>query len=104
MPARRSPSTPKPSSETETIGRFPHFLAHTGAQLPALAAGNNTFEDMRGVYAEVTASLAQKGLGRITAPRSGVGRRNRYWSSVRDLIREFQTLGWVESGIPVPST
>ena len=39
----------------------------------------------------------------MTAPRSGVGARYRYWSSVRDLIKELQVLGWTQSGIPAPS-
>lgn len=99
------PPPPRASTEeTETIGRFPHLLAHVGAQLPQLAIGDDTFEALRERYTATTAALAQRGLGRVTAPRSGVGRSNRYWSSVRDLIREFQALGWIESGVPVPST
>jgi hypothetical protein len=104
MSPRASRRAAKPSGETETIARVAHLLAHTGAQLPLLAAGENTFEAMRDCYTGTTAALAQKGLSRVTAPRSGVGRANRYWSSVRDLIREFQNLGWIEPGIPVPST
>jgi len=92
------------ATPTETIARVPHLLAHIAGQLPGLAAGATTFEDVRERYAATTASLAQRGLGRVTAPRSGVGRQYRYWSSVRDVIRELQTLGFVEPGIPVPST
>src|SRR4051812_6368464 len=96
---------PRPGhAETETIARVPHLLAHAGDQLRAMAAGATTFDEIRERYAATTARLAQQGLGRVTAPRAGVGRQLRYWSSARDLIRELQTLGFVESGIPLPST
>ncbi len=100
MPA----TTPVPtSSATETIGRFPHLLAHVAAQLPALAAGENTFEQIRERYARTMTTRATRGLARVTVPRAGVGAAYRYWTSVRDLIKELQTLGWIQAGIPAPS-
>jgi hypothetical protein len=93
---------PTPSA-TETIGRFPHLLAHVAAQLPGLGAGENTFEQIRERYAQTMTALANKGLARVTAPRAGVGAAHRYWTSVRDLIKELQTLGWIQAGIPGPS-
>ncbi len=98
------PPARPPTSQTETIGRFPHLLAHMGAQLPSLAAGHDTFEDIRSCYGQTMNSLAARGLARVTAPRAGVGASLRYWSSVRDLIKELQTLEWIERGIPGPST
>ena len=92
------------AAETETIGRLPHLLTHMGAQLPALADGRDSFEDIRAGYGKTLNALAARGLARVTAPRAGVGAHLRYWSSVRDLVKELQTLGWVERGIPVPST
>src|SRR5437667_8808443 len=89
---------------TETIGRLPHLLAHVGSQLPGLAAGVDTFDEVRERYAATTADLARHGLGRATVARAGVGAHHRYWSSTRDLIKELQALGWVETGVPVPST
>jgi hypothetical protein len=88
---------------TDTIGRVRHLLAHMAAQLPGLAAGADTFEEIRDRYAQTMTALANRGLARVTAPRSGVGARHRYWSSVTDLIKESQALGWVQSGIPAPS-
>jgi len=90
-------------SETETIGRMPHVLAHVTAQLPGLAAGEDRFEDIRLRYGHTMSALAARGLARVTAPRAGIGSSHRYWSSARDLIKELQTLGWVKAG-PVPST
>jgi hypothetical protein len=93
-----------PSDKTETIGRLPHLLTHVAAQLPGLSAGADTFDDLRQRYGQAMSALAARGLGRITAPRAGVGSAHRYWSSTRDLIKELQILGWIEGGIPVPST
>jgi hypothetical protein len=90
--------------QTETIGRLPHLLTHIGAQLPGLSAGGDTFEDIRQRYGRAMNALAARGQGRITAPRAGVGSAHRYWTSTRDLIKELQVLGWVESGIPLPSS
>jgi hypothetical protein len=89
--------------QTDTIGRFPHLLAHVGAQLPGLAGGENTFEQIRERYAQTMTALATRGLARVTAPRAGVGAAHRYWTSVRDLIKELQVLGWIQAGIPAPS-
>ncbi len=90
--------------ETETIGRLPHLLTHVAAQLPALLAGANTFEDVRQRYGQTMSAVAARGQGRVTAPRAGVGSAYRYWTSTRDLIKELQLLGWVESGLPLPSS
>lgn len=95
---------PLAATETETIGRLPHLLAHVTAQLPGLAAGEDRFEDVRARYGQTMSTLALRGLARVTAPRAGVGSNYRYWSSTRDVIKEFQTLGWIEGGLPVPST
>lgn len=89
--------------ETETIGRFPHLLTHISSQLPALAEGDDTFEAVRLRYGSIQSSLARRGLARVTAPRAGIRVADRYWSSTRDLIKELQTLGWVDPEIPVPS-
>jgi hypothetical protein len=86
-------------SETETIGRVAHLLTHAAHQLPALLAGQDSFEDMRSRYGK-----AMSEVGRVTAPRAGVGTPYRYWASTRDLIKEFQTIGWIERGIPAPSS
>jgi hypothetical protein len=94
---------PKGQSTTETIGRFPHLLAHVGSQLPGLAAGENTFEEIRTRYAQTMTALASRGLARVTAPRAGVGAAYRYWTSFRDFIKELQVLGWIRVGIPAPS-
>src|SRR5262249_2496569 len=88
---------------TETIGRFPHLLAHVGTQLPGLARSESKFEQIRQRYAQTMAALATQGLARVTAPRAGVGAAHRYWTSVRDLIKELQVLGWIQAGIPAPS-
>jgi hypothetical protein len=92
-----------PETPTETIGRFPHLLAHVVAQLPGLASGGTTFEQIRQRYARTMTALATQGLARVTAPRAGVGAAHRYWTSVRDLIKELQVLGWIHAGIPGPS-
>src|SRR4051812_23595026 len=92
------------AAPTESIGRLPHLLAHVSAQLPGLAAGEDTFEDIRQRYGATMAALDQSGRGRVTAPRVGVGLAHRYWTSIKDLIKEFQALGWIEPGIPAPST
>ncbi len=97
------PATEPAPSPTETIGRFPHLLAHVGAQLPGLAAGENTFEQIRERYAQTMTALATRGLARVTAPRAGVGAAHRYWTSVRDVIKELQAVGWIQAGIPGPS-
>jgi hypothetical protein len=97
------PATEPVPSATETIGRFPHLLAHVASQLPGLAEGENTFEQIRSRYARTMTALATRGLARVTAPRAGVGAAHRYWTSVRDLIKELQTLGWIQAGIPGPS-
>src|SRR5262245_39912064 len=89
--------------ETETIGRLPHLLPHISSQLPALAEGSDTFEAVRLRYASVQSSLSKRGLARVTTPRAGIRLADRYWSSTRDLLKELQTLGWVQAGIPVPS-
>lgn len=94
------PETP----ETETIGRLPHLLTHVSFQLPGLAAGADTYEEIRTRYGAAMSVLDARGQGRVTAPRAGVGSAHRYWSSTRDLIKELQRLGWVEAGIPVPSS
>jgi hypothetical protein len=96
-------TTDSAPSPTETIGRFPHLLAHVAAQFPGLATGENTFEQIRERYARTMMVLATRGLARVTAPRAGVGAAHRYWTSVRDLIKELQTLGWIQAGIPGPS-
>jgi hypothetical protein len=96
------PSSPAP--ETETIGRVAHLLTHVAHQLPALAASQDTFEDIRRRYGKAMKELAARGEGRVTAPRAGVGVAYSYFSSARDLIKELQTLGWVEPGIPVPGS
>jgi hypothetical protein len=90
--------------ETETIGRLPHLLAHVTAQLSGMAAGEDRFDDVRARYGQTMSALASRGLARVTAPRAGIGTNYRYWSSTRDVIKEFQTLGWVQDGLPVPST
>ncbi|HKH00256.1 MAG TPA: hypothetical protein VKB08_05980, partial [Bradyrhizobium sp.] len=92
------------NDETETIGRLPHLLTHMAVQLPGFIGGSDSFEDIRYRYSQAMNAVAAKGLGRVTAPRAGVGSALRYWSSTRDLIKEMQVLGWVESGIPLPST
>src|SRR5688500_17285111 len=89
--------------ETESIARVPHLLAHLAAQLPALAETGATFEEVRVRYGNVQSELGKLGLARVTTPRAGIRLADRYWSSVRDLIKELQTLGWVEAGVPVPS-
>jgi len=93
-----------PASETETIGRVAHLLAHVAHQLPALAASQDTFEDIRRRYGKAMKELAARGEGRVTAPRAEVGAAYSYFSSARDLIKELQTLGWIEPGIPVPAS
>jgi hypothetical protein len=90
--------------ETESIGRLPHLLSHIATQLPGLAAGADAFEDIRQRYGQATSALAARGQGRVTVPRAGVGSAYRYWTSARDLAKEFQLLGWVDSAIPLPST
>jgi hypothetical protein len=85
--------------ETETIGRVAHLLTHASHQLPALLVGQDTFEDIRTRYGRAMAAV-----GRVTAPRAGVGTPYRYWAPTRDLIKEFQTLGWIQSGIPAPAS
>jgi hypothetical protein len=90
--------------ETETIGRLPHLLTHVSFQLPGLAVGADTYEDIRKRYGAAMSVLDARGQGRVTAPRAGVGSAHRYWSSTRDLVKELQRLGWVEVGLPVPSS
>lgn len=97
------PGTEPAPSTTESIGRFPHLLAHVAAQLPGLAVGENTFEQIRARYSQTMTALANRGLARVTAPRAGIGAAHRYWTSVRDLIKELQHLGWIQAGIPAPS-
>ena len=71
-------SPPKTTTKTtDSIGRFRHLLAHVGTQLPGLAAEANTFEEIRDRYAQTMTALANRGLARVTAPRSGVGAPNR---------------------------
>src|SRR3954454_10582967 len=89
---------------TESIGRVAHLLTHAAHQLPALRDGGDTFEDIRNRYAKAMAEVALQGRGRVTAPRAGVGTPYRYWASTRDLIKEFQTLGWIEPRIPAPAS
>lgn len=97
-------SAAKPGqTATETIARVPHLLDHVAGQLPGLAAGENTFEQIRARYGRTMSALASRDLARVTAPRTGVGAAFRYWTSVRDLIKELQTLGWIQTGIPAPS-
>jgi hypothetical protein len=80
------------------------LLTHAAHQLPAMAAGDDTFEDIRTRYAKAMSGLAARGHGRVTAPRAGIGIAYRYWTPTRDLIKEFQTLGWIEAGIPAPAS
>jgi hypothetical protein len=90
--------------QTETIGRLPHLLTHVSSQLPGLDAGADTYEEIRKRYGATMSGLEARGQGRVTAPRAGIGIAHRYWSSVRDLIKELQRLGCIEAGIPVPSS
>ena len=98
------PPPSRPASETETIGRVAHLLTHVAHQLPALAASQDTFEDIRRHYGKAMKELAARGEGRVTAPRAEVGAAYSYFSSARDLIKELQTLGWIEPGIPAPAS
>lgn len=93
-----------PITQTETIGRLPHLLAHMAAQLRALRAERDTFDEIRACYGQTMKSLAAIGQARVTASRDGIGASLRHWTSARDLIKELQTLGWVQGGIPTPST
>jgi hypothetical protein len=70
-----------PASATETIGRVAHLLTHVAHEQPALAASQDTFEDIRRRYGKAMKELAARGEGRVTAPRAGVGAAYSYFSS-----------------------
>jgi hypothetical protein len=95
---------PAAETGTESIGRVAHLLTHAAHQLPALLVGHDTFEDIRARYGKAMTEVALEGRGRVTAPRTGVGTPYRYWASTRDLIKEFQAIGWIEPGIPAPAS
>lgn len=86
-------------TETDTIPRLPHLVAHLGDQLVGLAE-RPTFEDCRQRYIAVAERLEREGKGRRTASR--VGDRDAYWSPTQEVLDEAMRLGFVVRR-PLPS-
>ena len=57
----------------DTIGRVRHLLAHVAAQLPGLAAGADTFEEIRDRYAQTIDRAGQPWAGASDGAALGGG-------------------------------
>lgn len=88
-----------PKTETDTIPRLHHLVAHLGDQLVGLA-DKPTFEDSRQRYIATAERLEREGKGRRTASR--VGDRDAYWSPTQEVLDEAMRLGFVVRQ-PLPS-
>ena len=87
----------------DTIPRLHRIVAHARDQLRGIADGDATFEGCRVRYGDTQRRLAQEGLGRSTAPPSGVSERERNWSPTRDCLSELMRWGAVVNK-PLPSS
>ena len=87
----------------DTIPRLHRIVAHARDQLRGIADGDATFEGCRVRYGETQRRLAQEGLGRSTAPPSGVSERERNWAPTRDCLSELMRWGAVVNK-PLPSS
>ena len=87
----------------DTIPRLHRIVAHARDQLRGIADGDATFEGCRVRYGDTQRRLAQEGLGRSTAPPSGVSERERNWAPTRDCLSELMRWGAVVNK-PLPSS
>ena len=87
----------------DTIPRLHRIVVHARDQLRGIADGEATFEGCRVRYGDTQRRLAQEGLGRSTAPPSGVSERERNWAPTRDCLSELMRWGAVVNK-PLPSS